>query len=80
MARQVFVRDGVKADDVEADALVVARDDVVERRVVKAGIVAKIGVRAPTLVPAEAEEQKIGIFRVLAVLQDALERNGLTLL
>ena len=79
MACQVFVCDGVKADDVEADALVVARDDVIHRRIIKAGIVAKVGIRPPALVPAEVEEQKIGIFRVFAVLQDALERDGLAL-
>ena len=79
MTRQVLVRDGVETDDVEADALVVTRDDIVERRAVEAGIVAKVGVRAPALVPAEVEEQKIGIFRVFAVSQDALKRDGLAL-
>ena len=79
MACQVFIRDGVKTDYVEADALKVARDDVIHRRIIKAGIVAKVGIRPPALVPAEVEEQKIGVFRVFAVLQDALERDGLSL-
>ena len=79
MACQVFIRDGVKTDHVKADALKVARDDVIHRRIIKAGIVAKVGIRPPALVPAEVEEQKIGVFRVFAVLQDALERDGLAL-
>ena len=79
MACQVFIRDGIETDHVETDALKVARDDVIHRRIIKAGIVAKVGIRPPALVPAEVEEQKIGIFRVFAVLQDALERDGLAL-
>ena len=77
--RQVFIRDGVKTDHVEADALVVARDDLIHRRVVEAGIVAKVGVCSPVLVPAEVKEQKIRLFRVASIGEDTLKRDGLAL-
>ena len=57
------VRDGVQADDIETDALIIPGNHIGEDLVIQAGIVAEVGVRAPSGVPPGVEQQEVRLRR-----------------
>ena len=66
-------------DHVEADALVLSGQDVVQHLVVHAGIVAEVGVRAPSGVPPGVEQQEVRLRRLVPVGQQLRHGDGLAL-
>ena len=79
VALELVVVHGIKAHYVKADALVVARKDQRHHLVVKAGIVAKIGIRAPFFVPSRAKKQEIRFLYLVAVRRQLRHRDGVAL-
>lgn len=59
VARQICVGNRVHTDDIKADALFACAQNETQNLVVYAGIIAKIAVSSPSLIPAEMKEQEI---------------------
>ena len=65
VARQICVGNRVHTDDIKADALFACAQNETQNLVVYAGIIAKIAVSSPSLIPAEMKEQE-GYFHLLS--------------
>ena len=79
MERQIIIGDGIQADHIEADSLFLCLDDVIQHLIRKIGIIAKISIRSPILIPSCMEKQKLRPVRQGLLFPDEIHGDTLSI-